>query len=221
MESGIYSIWNLDNDKVYIGSGVMVKRRWGEHIGLLRKGNHHSQHLQRAYDLFGESRLSFEVIEYCEPHKLIEREQYWIDGLAAYGKTGYNVNPKAGSSLGVKRSAETRAKISEAKKGKPAWNKGLKTGPQSPELIAKRIAPLRGKLRPPEVAEKISETHRASGHRPTPAVIEAAKVASRKRAELRIAEGRPTHMTEELRKRIGLAVSAAKQANKLKSSKME
>jgi hypothetical protein len=80
---------------------------------------------------------------------------------------------------GHKHSEEIRQKISKnsARRGKPAWNKGEK---QSFELIEKRIAPLRGRKRPPfseewkkniskgsmgkklseETKKKLSETHK-------------------------------------------------------------
>jgi hypothetical protein len=64
-------------------------------------------------------------------------------------------------------STETRKLLSDQKKGsknpqfgKPTWNSGLVLGPQSIELIEKRIAPLRGRKRPPEVGRKVSETKR-------------------------------------------------------------
>jgi group I intron endonuclease len=48
------------------------------------------------------------ILEYCEPSKCIEREDYYL-GLLSHQ---YNILPKAGSFLGFKHSAETLAKIS-------------------------------------------------------------------------------------------------------------
>lgn len=48
---------------------------------------------------------------------------------------------------GKRRTPEQRKRIGDAGKGRIPWNKGLKTGPQSPELIERRIAPLRGRKR--------------------------------------------------------------------------
>jgi hypothetical protein len=48
---------------------------------------------------------------------------------------------------------ETRAKLVASHLGQKAWNKGLKTGKQSPELVEKRICKLRGRPRAPFTEE--------------------------------------------------------------------
>ena len=72
---------------------------------------------------YGYSAFSLEIIEYCDPDKLIERlleagaghrEQFYLDTL----KPTYNILSTAGSCLGSKRTEETRAKISAALNGK-------------------------------------------------------------------------------------------------------
>jgi group I intron endonuclease len=55
----------------------------------------------------------FIIFEYCEPDKLILREQFYIDAL----KPEYNINPIAGSRLGSKHSEESIAKMSESCRG--------------------------------------------------------------------------------------------------------
>lgn len=57
--------------------------------------------------------FSLSILEYCEPGQCLEREDYYIKLL----KPEYNILQKAGSSLGIKRQDETRAKMSLAKKG--------------------------------------------------------------------------------------------------------
>ena len=49
---------------------------------------------------------SYEILEYCEPKKCIEREQHYIDLL----KPEYNILLKAGSLLGYKHSEDTTRK---------------------------------------------------------------------------------------------------------------
>lgn len=214
LQSGIYKIVNQASGKCYVGSAVNIKRRWSEHKAYLRGKYHHSQHLQRAWDLHGEDAFCFEVIEFVETLKLIEREQHWIDVLHAYGKSGYNVSPKAGSSLGIKRSDETRQRISQAKKGFVPWNAGQKTGPQPPELVKRRIDPLRGVSRPDEVKGKISGAHIASGHKPNVNAIEKSAEVRRRNAELRRLGLLPPLYDAERKKAVGQAISAAKQAAK-------
>jgi hypothetical protein len=55
-----------------------------------------------------------EIIEYCDPTILIEREQYYLDNL----KPEYNILKVAGSSYGRKHSKKTIEKISIANKGR-------------------------------------------------------------------------------------------------------
>ena len=58
---------------------------------------------------YGYSNFKLEILEYCEPSKCIEREQYYLDLL----KPKYNILPAAGSSLGFKHSPETKKRIRE------------------------------------------------------------------------------------------------------------
>jgi len=86
----------------------------------LRRGKHPSVILQKAWKLRGEESFSFEVLEVVsELAQLIEREQSWIEQLCAVDRIkGYNTRPHAKNQLGLKFSAEARAKMSASAKGK-------------------------------------------------------------------------------------------------------
>lgn len=58
--------------------------------------------------------IDFIVLEVCNPENCIEREQYYIDLL----KPDMNVCKVAGSSLGVKRTDETKEKLRQIHLGK-------------------------------------------------------------------------------------------------------
>ena len=62
----------------------------------------------------GYSNFSLDILEYCKPNVLIEREQYYIDIL----KPAYNILKNAGSHLGSKQSEETKQLISNALKNR-------------------------------------------------------------------------------------------------------
>jgi hypothetical protein len=126
----IYKIVNADNSKLYVGSCVGHYLRKGQHWYKLRKGTHDNNHLQSAWNMYGEDSFVFEVIEYVDNvNELIEREQYWIDSLKVCNRTkGYNKAPRAGSNLGLKMSEESKAKMSKAKKGVK----------QDPEVVKRR-----------------------------------------------------------------------------------
>lgn len=80
-KSGIYQIRNTVNGKVYVGSAIKILKRWREHKTSLRKGVHHSKHLQKAWVKYGEECFVFEVIEFIEPYLFYEvfaeRELFW------------------------------------------------------------------------------------------------------------------------------------------------
>lgn len=58
----------------------------------------------------GYKNFRLEILEYCEPSKVIEREQYFLDNL----KPSYNICNIAGSSLGRVIRKETRLKLRKA-----------------------------------------------------------------------------------------------------------
>lgn len=116
--AGIYQIRNTVNGRVYVGSALDVEKRWLLHKFQLNRGNHHCQHLQHAWVKHRETAFVFEIIEAIEDKEgFIAREQVYLDDAFATGRA-YNIAPKAYSCLGVKRSAETRAKQSVSLRGK-------------------------------------------------------------------------------------------------------
>jgi group I intron endonuclease len=112
--SGIYIILNTKNSHIYVGSAVDIERRWREHRNDLRTGRHHSQHLQKAFNKYGEDVFSFSIIYKCPPDSLIEMEQKYMDDL----RPEYNICPTARSPLGIVRSEETRKKMSDQAKNR-------------------------------------------------------------------------------------------------------
>jgi len=69
--------------------------------------------INKALLKYGYSKFSLEILEYCEPSKCIDREQYYLDLL----KPEYNILPIAGSSFGFLHSEETKKRMSEARLG--------------------------------------------------------------------------------------------------------
>jgi group I intron endonuclease len=113
--SGIYKIQSLIKpERFYIGSTIDINRRWNIHLFDLRKNKHSSILLQRHYNKYGKSDLIFIIIEPCLPEFLIIREQFYINKLKPY----FNICKIAGSQLGIKRSEETKYKMSEKAKNR-------------------------------------------------------------------------------------------------------
>ena len=121
--SGIYKIESKINFKrIYIGSGINVFRRWNKHLSFLRNNKHHSQKLQRHFNKYGESDLTFSILLGCEREYLIANEQFFLDSYKPY----FNNSKIAGSTLGYKYSKESCDRCSKSHLGQKAWNKGLK-----------------------------------------------------------------------------------------------
>lgn len=118
LNSGIYIIVNIINNKFYIGSTINLKRRFYNHKSSLKYNKHENARLQHAWNKYGSENFSFQILENVDDKtKLIEREQFFIDASKCYKREiGYNILPKAGSSLGFRPTNETRIKLSIARK---------------------------------------------------------------------------------------------------------
>lgn len=81
MTQGIYSITAINSGKTYVGQSVNIERRWHQHLRKLRLGTHENTHMQRLYNKYGITALSFRVLEECEQENLTDRETYWYDEL--------------------------------------------------------------------------------------------------------------------------------------------
>ncbi len=112
LKSGIYFITNKLNGDRYIGSSKRMRGRWFLHRSNLRLGRHHSVHLQRAWDKYGENQFEFKTVLFCANENLLFYEQIMLDGL----RRSYNISPTASSCLGRKMSEQSKLRMREAKK---------------------------------------------------------------------------------------------------------
>lgn len=105
---------------MYIGSSKDIIKRFRRHIYDLRNKRHHSQHLQRAWDKYGEKSFIFMILEELDEDKLIYKEQEYLDRIMPWNEQiGYNMSKKAsGNALyGEKasRSKLTNQEVEEIK----------------------------------------------------------------------------------------------------------
>jgi len=116
-KSGIYTITNLLDSKIYVGYATNFRKRKGDHISNLRKNKHKNIHLQRAFNRDGESNFKIELLEECEINHLPSMENYWCNMLNTHNsKFGYNLLGTGEKGL-IQHSKETKQKMSNLKLG--------------------------------------------------------------------------------------------------------
>lgn len=116
-KSGIYTITNLLDNKIYVGYATNFRKRKGDHISNLRKNKHKNIHLQRAFNRDGENNFKVELLEEYSIDVLPSLENYWCNLLDSHNPNfGYNILPTSEFGL-ITHSKETREKLSKSKLG--------------------------------------------------------------------------------------------------------
>lgn len=91
MISGVYSIKNLVNNKIYIGSSTNIKHRFANHKAQLRNNRHYNIHLQRAFNKYKEENFEFKIEKEVSPDLIRKEEGSFIQKYNSYNyKNGYN-----------------------------------------------------------------------------------------------------------------------------------
>lgn len=133
--SGIYLITNKIDNKHYVGLSINCLERFSKHKSLLRRCKHHNQHLQSAWDKYGEESFVFEILEEHNNEYLHSFENFWCNLLDSHNREfGYNIdltNPNKKTNLnketiekirisntGREVSIETRNKLRDINLGK-------------------------------------------------------------------------------------------------------
>lgn len=165
MNSGIYKITCSVNGRFYIGSSSDIKQRWRVHRWHLRRGGARSPHMQRSWDKYGEQSFIFEIIEFVETHRLVEREQYYFDVLKPFGSRGFNVAPVAGVTRGHKRTREQIEKTASKNRGRKLSaerRKQLSEAGRGRKATEETRRKLRARKMSPETREKMRQARLAN-----------------------------------------------------------
>lgn len=92
MNSGIYTIENVINKKLYVGYTDNFKKRFYNHKSHLNRNVHGNEHLQKAWNKYGKDNFKFEVLSCCSEEFLVSEEHYWCNMLDVHNPLlGYNI----------------------------------------------------------------------------------------------------------------------------------
>jgi len=105
---------------------------------------------------YGYSNFSLEIIEYCEPSQVLEREQFYIDLL----NPTYNILKIAGSKFGFKHTDETKELIRTASSGEknPFFGKNHSEETRALMSVAQKNRDKSGFIKTIEHRSKISKS---------------------------------------------------------------
>ena len=155
----IYKITNLINGKFYVGSTNNQKVRFREHRKQLRGNRHHCKHLQAAWNKYGETAFTFNVIQIVPAEESLEAaEDKWLNE---------HVGKKYCYNSGMRSKAPWRGipKEQHPSFGRPKTEEQRQAISQSlKEFYAKDITnhPRYGKTHSDETKNKISTAKRAN-----------------------------------------------------------
>jgi hypothetical protein len=109
LSCGIYCI--TIGPKFYVGSAVDFGRRMKDHTRKLGAGKHINAYMQSSFDKY--ETFDAEVIEFCEPSDLENREQFYIDQWFG-SEDCLNLRPDVKTMFGFRHSDETKKALSFA-----------------------------------------------------------------------------------------------------------
>jgi len=128
-KTGIYCIKNQNNNKIYIGSTkTSFAIRKSRHLRLLRNNCHYNEHLQNAWNYYGENNFLFEILLICDPNECEKFEGKLIKLYSSNKREfGYNISCVSSYQFGYNMSNTHNNEKSERKKKKLLTSNGLET----------------------------------------------------------------------------------------------
>ena len=140
MNTGIYTITNLINNKIYVGSALAAfNKRFNQHKSDLKKNKHSNPHLQKAWNKYGKDNFIFEILETHPPEISISIELYWVNILnVRNSKYGYNINSPTEGRLGLKHTEESKLKMHFAQLGDKSHMYGKSLSKEHIEILIKK-----------------------------------------------------------------------------------
>ncbi|BDC33816.1 hypothetical protein EMPS_mp03 (mitochondrion) [Entomortierella parvispora] len=160
---GVYRWINNDNNKTYVGSSINLSNRFRLYFNndFISDKTRSKSLIHDALTLYGYSKFTLEILEYCDKSSVLSREQHYLDTL----NPEYNLLKIAGNSTGFKHSEESILKrvtaFTENKKARKALNL-LKLKENIKEYKISINFPLQGSKRSLETIELMRKNHSRS-----------------------------------------------------------
>lgn len=149
----IYLRTNTVNGKQYVGQTNDFKQR---EYDWKRATYYAGPIINRARDKYGIENFKAEVLKECGTQEQLNFwEQYYIKELDTKVPNGYNLTDGGGGCSGYHHTEEQRAKLSESRKGRLPWNKGLTN--ETDERVRRSSISRTGSKRSEEMKRKNSE----------------------------------------------------------------
>lgn len=78
-KSGVYVIYNVETNRVYIGKSAGLRARLLTHFSLLKSGDHIVTEMQNDWDLFGKDSFAFAIYKLAPVSEIDDIERNLID----------------------------------------------------------------------------------------------------------------------------------------------
>lgn len=117
--SGVYSIINKKNEKMYIGSSYNIYKRVQKHLSDMEKNKHINHHLMSSFKIYGIENFKVSILCECDKLDLLIFEDYYINKYQSYiNKNGYNQTTTSYSPLGYCHTQESKEVMRMKKLGR-------------------------------------------------------------------------------------------------------
>ena len=92
--TGIYTITNKINNKIYVGYAFNIHKRIEYHIKRLLQNKHNNNRLQNSFNKYGLHNFSFDLLVECKKEYCCSEEHFWCNQLKSHDpKFGFNMRP--------------------------------------------------------------------------------------------------------------------------------
>ncbi len=203
---GIYAIELelIDKTMIYYGSSCDITARWARHKRDLNNNIHDNQHLQRAWNKYGEFAFNFYVIEEVSNQEnltLIENE--WLEqgketDVEYYRDICFNIRPFANNNIIAE---ETKKRMSLSKKGDKNYMYNRQHSDESKAIMSDlkkgEKNPMFGRKQTEDTKQKISQAIRGENHYKT-------KLNNEKVSFIKFATSLPYHLKEFTHAELGV-----------------